>query len=143
MAKRRNTRARAAHAGSRGLSGTPTDQLRRELSKRSRRLPGLRRRLDGLRARVAELEVEIASLGGDGGVSASGGRKRPKNDLTLVDALHKLLKGQRMTVTQATAEVQKAGYRTSAENFRTIVNQTLIRFKNRFKKLSRGVYTST
>lgn len=140
MAKR-TKKARAIHAGSSSLSAASTDAIRRELAKRGRRLPGLRRKLEGLQAKVARVESEIAALGGE--IGAAGGRKRPKNDMTLVDALHKLLKNQKMTVTQATTEVQKAGYKTSAENFRTIVNQTLIRFKNRFKKLSRGVYTSS
>jgi hypothetical protein len=46
-----------------------------------------------------------------------------------------------MSVTQATQKVQDAGYKTTAANFRTIVNQTLIR-DNRFKRVSRGQYTS-
>ena len=73
----------------------------------------------------------------------AGGRKRPRNDSNLVDALHKLLTGKQMSVTDAAEAVQKAGYQTSAANFRTIVNQTLIKFRSRFKKVSRGVYTAT
>lgn len=69
------------------------------------------------------------------------GRKRPKNTMNLAEALAKLLKGKTMGVTEAAAAVQKAGYKTNAENFRTIVNQTLIR-DDRFKKVSRGQYTA-
>lgn len=141
MAKRTSKRTR--HPASRGLVGTSTAELRRELARRTRRLPGLRRQLARLRSKVASIEAEIATLTGDASITAAGTpRKRPRNEMTLVDALHKLLTGRRMTVTQAAAEVQKAGYKTSAANFRTIVNQTLIRFRSRFKKLSRGIYTA-
>jgi hypothetical protein len=45
-------------------------------------------------------------------------------------------------VTQVAAAVQKAGYKTFAANFRTIVNQTLIKNRKIFKKISRGQYTA-
>ena len=38
--------------------------------------------------------------------------------------------------------VQKAGYKTGAANFRTIVNQSLIKNKAMFKKMGRGEYTA-
>ena len=68
-------------------------------------------------------------------------RKRPKNDTNLVEALAKVLKGKTMGVTEVTAAVQVAGYKTSAANFRTIVNQALIR-SELIKKVSRGQYTA-
>jgi hypothetical protein len=139
MAKRKRRHRRLAGR----LTGASTADLRRELARRGKRLPGLRRRLEALRAKVAKLEGEIAELTGNGVAATVGGRKRPRNESTLVDALHKLLTGRKLTVTQAAAEVQRAGYKTNAAHFRTIVNQTLIRFRNRFRKVSRGVYTAT
>lgn len=140
---RRSGKRRRGRSPSRSLVEASSAELRRELTRRSRRLPRLRRRLARLRAEVASLEAEIATLTGRPDFTAAGTiRKRPRNDMPLSDALHRLLTGRRLTVTQAAVEVQRAGYRTSAANFRTIVNQTLIRFRDRFKKVSRGVYTA-
>ncbi|MEM9082824.1 MAG: hypothetical protein AAGB34_04445 [Planctomycetota bacterium] len=47
-----------------------------------------------------------------------------------------------MSVTDAAHAVQQAGYATTSDNFRTIVNQTLLKDK-RFKRVARGQYTAT
>lgn len=78
---------------------------------------------------------------GPAAASRTGSRKRPRNDMNLVEALAKLLKGRTMSVTDMTAAVQKAGYKTTSPNFRTIVNQTLLK-SDRFKKVARGQYTA-
>ncbi|MDY7108645.1 MAG: hypothetical protein SYC29_08400 [Planctomycetota bacterium] len=67
---------------------------------------------------------------------------RPRNTGSLVEALKKLLTGKTMTVTEMADAVQKAGYKTSSPNFRTIVNQTLINNKKDFKRVARGQYTA-
>lgn len=146
MAKRRSNQGRPSGSG---LSGLSTEALRRELARRGRRLPSLLRKLDRARAKVRAIEAEIGALGvdtggrgGRGPAGDGGPRRRPRNESNLVDALHKLLQGKEMSVTEAAEAVQQAGYQTSAANFRTIVNQTLIKFRSRFKKVSRGVYTS-
>ena len=69
------------------------------------------------------------------------GRKRPKNSMNLAEAMAKMLKGKTMGVNEAATNVQKAGYKTNSPNFRTIVNQTLIK-DPRFKKVARGQYTA-
>ncbi|MBL1216769.1 MAG: hypothetical protein D8M59_04660 [Planctomycetes bacterium] len=70
------------------------------------------------------------------------GGKRPKNKMTLQDAIVKVLKGGTvLSVTEITGAVKKVGYKTNAENFRTIVNQTLIKNNKVFKKVARGQYT--
>ena len=61
--------------------------------------------------------------------------------MNLVEALEKLLKSRTLSVTDAAREVQNAGYKTSSANFRTIVNQTLIK-SDKFRKVSRGKYTA-
>jgi hypothetical protein len=38
--------------------------------------------------------------------------------------------------------VLASGYVTTSPNFRTIVNQTFIKNRSRFKKVSRGRYTA-
>jgi hypothetical protein len=68
--------------------------------------------------------------------------RRPRNTGSLVESLKKLLKGRTMTVTEMADAVQKAGYKTSSPNFRTIVNQTLINNKKDFKRVARGQYTA-
>jgi hypothetical protein len=52
-----------------------------------------------------------------------------------------VLKGKTMGVAEAADAVQKAGYKTSSPNFRTIVNQALLR-SELIKKLGRGAYTA-
>lgn len=70
------------------------------------------------------------------------GRKRFRNDTNLVEALAAVLKGKTMGVTEVAAAVTEAGYKTTAANFRTIVNQALLRHTKVFKKVSRGRYTA-
>lgn len=155
MAKKRRGRRPA-------LANYPIEDLQRELERRSSQVDELVAEREQLLARVAELDAEISASGGPGrrgrprktsgrkAVHAgkapaksrsSTGRKRPKNDMSLAEALAKLLKNKTMGVTEITSAVQKAGYKTNAENFRTIVNQTLIK-DDRFKKVSRGQYTA-
>jgi len=47
-----------------------------------------------------------------------------------------------MGVTEAAEAVKKAGYKTNAANFRVIVNQALLKHRNKFKKVERGQYTA-
>lgn len=127
-----------------GLTRVSTTELQRELHRRSRNLPKLMRKREQLLGKVAEIEAIINSLGGPAGgsrVALPPGRKRPKNDSNLVEALYELLKGKTMSVTDATEAVQQAGYKTTSKTFRTIVNQTLIN-SGKFKRVSRGQYTS-
>lgn len=116
--------------------------LQRELRRRerttNRHVLRLQKKREKIVQSLAEIDSEIAGLGGriTGGV-----RKRPRNDNNLTEALHALLKGKTMSVTDASMEVQKAGYMTTSPNFRTIVNQTLLK-DSRFKRVGRGQYTS-
>jgi len=81
--------------------------------------------------------------GGAGRVGgAIPGRRRPRNETNLAEALVKVLKGKTMRVKDMVGAVQRAGYRTNAANFRTIVNQALIKNKGMFKKMGRGEYTA-
>ena len=68
--------------------------------------------------------------------------RRPRNAGSLIESLRKLLTGKTMSVTEMADAVQKAGYKTSSPNFRTIVNQTLINNKKDFKRIARGQYTA-
>lgn len=135
-------RAHRASRGAGSLSGLSITQIHSELRRRERRVGTLVRRRERLAAKLAKLDQHIASLGGRiRGGAVVGVRRRPKNDSNLVEALKKLLSNKTMSVTEASEAVQKAGYNTTAANFRTIVNQTLIN-SGEFKRVSRGQYTS-
>ncbi len=138
------------------IHGISTDALRAELERREDGLAQLEAEYDAKLAELDALRIEIESLGGAPGAvrgRATGGRraapvrrkagarKRPKNDMNLEEALAITLKGKQMGVTEAAEAVQKNGYRTNAANFRTIVNQTLIK-SPLIKKVERGVYTA-
>ena len=134
------------------LAGLSITDIHRELKTRSHKAKVLARRRDGLLAKAAKLEAQIRALGGAGpssagsarmGITARGTpRKRPQNATGLAEALATTLKGKTMGVTEVANAVQQNGYKTSAENFRTIVNQALIKHRKLFKKVSRGQYTA-
>lgn len=117
-------------------------QLQREIRKREkhsgRAVQNLQRRRAKVLSKLAGLDAEIARHGGS--IRGGPGRTRPQNDANLADSLAQVLKSTTMNVTGVALAVQKAGYRTTSPNFRTIVNQTLIK-DARFKRVSRGKYT--
>lgn len=125
------------------LKNVPASVLHREIRSRQQQVGRLSKRRAKLLTKLADLDTQIREAGGTVTMTgAVGVRKRPSNDANLRQSLVKLLKGKTLTVTEAAIEVQKAGYRTSAENFRTIVNQCLIINSDLFKKVKRGHYTA-
>lgn len=136
------------------LSRMSTAAIAAELDRRQRRLPMLQRQHADLMDKLAGIEAEIAEMGGGASVGrrksagrpagrpvGSGGGKRPRNAKNLEDTLADTLRGKTMSVTDATAAVQARGYKTTAANFRTIVNATLLKSK-KIRKVSRGKYTA-
>jgi hypothetical protein len=98
--------------------------------------------------RVAAIESQLIALGAVASGGGGGGRgrgtgaaTRARNDMNLVESLVKVLTGKTMGVTEVADAVQRAGYKTSSPNFRTIVNQTLIK-SDKFKRVGRGQYTA-
>jgi hypothetical protein len=82
------------------------------------------------------------------GVKVSGRRgsptgKRPSNDHSLVETLVRVVGKSKaeagVSVEDATAGALSAGYKSGAQNFGLIVNQTLIK-SDLFKNVSRGHY---
>jgi hypothetical protein len=135
-----------------GLAGLPTATIERELARRARRAATLERRRARLMAKLDRMDAQIRDMSGmmgNGGpgrgrgrVGAIPGRRRAQNKTNLAEALAAVLKGKTMSVTEVAAAVQKAGYKTNAANFRVIVNQNLIKHRNLFKKVERGMYTA-
>lgn len=133
---------RGRAAGS--LRSISTTALAAELARRESRLDELQQERQQLATRLAEIDATLSEIGAVTGhriMAIGSGRRRPRNKMNLADSLAGVLKGRQLTVTELAEEVQRAGYRTSSPNFRTIVNQTLIKDPKRFKKVSRGVYT--
>ena len=126
---------RSAEDGSLGV--LTTRDIEAELRRRRKSVDALLKRRETLRTRLAEVEQRLREAGSTGRT-----RVRPQNEMNLVESLKKVLTGKTMGVTQVAEAVQKAGYKTFAANFRTIVNQTLIKNRKVFKKISRGQYTA-
>lgn len=132
--KKKSVRAKSA-----SLSNISTAELHREMAVRQRKVDRLNARREKLLGHLDYVQAELASMGA---LTASGGvRSRPKNDQTLVEAISDLIDGKTLSVTEIAEQVVKRGYKTTAANFRTIVNQALIRETKIFKKVARGQYT--
>lgn len=122
------------------LGAVSFEELQAEMARRSKLVGRLERKRARLHAELGEIDAQLSSFGA---LSASGGiRRRPRNEMNLVDTLQKVLKNKTMSVTDAAQAARDAGYMTTAANFRTIVNQALIRETKTFKKVSRGQYTA-
>ncbi|MGJ8636898.1 MAG: hypothetical protein ACSHX5_08655 [Phycisphaerales bacterium] len=148
MAKKKTKKKAGAKAGGAKSAGKATgklgavsfEELQAEMARRSKLVGRLERKRNRLQAELSEIDAELASFGA---LSATGGiRRRPRNEMNLVDTLQKVLKNKTMSVTDAAQAARDAGYMTTAANFRTIVNQALIRETKTFKKVSRGQYTA-
>lgn len=119
----------------------PVSMLQKELRRRTRSLKTLQRKRDRLAKKLAAIDAQIAAAGG---VAGGGGaaRTRARNSTTLVEAMSKTLSGKTMGVTELAEAVRKNGYQSNAANFRTMVNQALLKHRKLFKKVSRGQYTT-
>ena len=123
-------------------SGMSIAQLENLLAGRKAELTDKVRERTRLLARLEELEADIRRLGGSargrGGRGGLAGRAR--NEKSLIETLEDVLKGGKpMKVGDITDAAQKSGYRSNSANFRSIVNQTLIKEK-RFGSAGRGLY---
>jgi DNA-binding protein H-NS len=147
------------------LAGISTDALEAEIERRQRAMSSVQTKRNQLIAELAKLDTMLASAGirpaqlaKTGGGASSGPRNgkgkagrvgrdgrriggRAKNSQSLSEALLALLKDRTMSVVEMVKKVQEAGYKTTSPNFRTIVNQTLIK-DGRFKRVGRGEYTA-
>lgn len=122
----------------RGLGGNLSIvELEAELNRRRKAVARLERRRATVQRRLDALDAEIARLGGPGRGSHRGGRAR--NERSLADMIHDVLQKGASRVGDIMIAVQKAGYRSSSPNFRSIVNQVLIKDR-RFTAAERGVY---
>lgn len=123
--------------------GMSIAQLELILAGRRAELNQKQREHGKLMAKLHQLEADIRRLGGAPGKRGRGGLgggTRARNEKSLLDTLEDVLKGGKpMKVGDIAEAAQKSGYRSTSANFRSIVNQTLIKDK-RFTSAGRGLY---
>ncbi len=123
------------------LKSVSTDELNRELERRAANAEKLIKKRERLLEELERIEGQI-----DGATTvnkrrpAAGPRRRPRNEMTLGDALANAME-VRAVVSPAEASqlVQANGYRTTSRNFNMMVSNTLAKDK-RFKRVARGQY---
>lgn len=144
------------------LSQLSTDEIIAELDRRERRIRQLEARAAALREQIAALDRELAEIGaslpalqqavsapeaGDGEPAAAPARRkagrrgpRPKNDVSLADALAGVFEVRtRTTIPEAVELVLQNGYHTTSKRFALSVATALAK-DPRFRRVSRGVY---
>ena len=123
-------------------SNLTISQLENMLSSRLADLQQLQKEHSKLSMQLGEVERRIGALGGKarGRGRNAGGRMR--NEKSLVETLEEVLSAATvpMKVGNIVDAVLKAGYHTGSDNFRGIVNQTLIKDK-KFVSADRGYYS--
>ncbi len=134
----------------RNLSNVETQYLLLELSnrkktgKRNRKMfKNLSKQRKQLLSRLKKIDNRLQKVGG-GNVrhGSTGPQRRAKNSMTLLEAIQRTVGTKTLSVTSIAAAVQKRGYKTHAANFRTVVNQVLIKHTKIFKRTGRGMYTT-
>ena len=112
-------------------------QLESLLQGRRSELTKLERQRGKLVRKLAQLDSRISALGG--GRGGAGGRAQ--NKMSLNDMIISVLgkSGKAMGVGDIESAVRAGGYRSNSANFRSIVNQSLIKDK-RFASAGRGLY---
>jgi DNA-binding transcriptional MerR regulator len=114
-------------------------ERRTEVTRLERVRNELRRKLDGVERQIEKLAGGLRGLRGRRG---GGGGTRARNEVSLVEAIETAMRnnGKPMRVGDIVEAVQASGYRSNSDNFRGIVNQTLIKERKRFAQAERGVY---
>ena len=109
---------------------------RSDLNRLERQRSELQRKLGGVERRIIRLQGSLR------GGRRGGGGIRARNDQSLVATIESVMRshGKPMRVGEIVDAVQAGGYRSNSDNFRGIVNQTLIKERKRFSAAERGVY---
>lgn len=124
------------------LASLSFGQLQAEIRRRARRAGALQRRRDTLARKLDALDAQIHQMGGVGSRRGGSMGRRASNKQTLAEALHDILRGKTMSVTDAAQAVQQAGYKTNSRTFRVQVNIALVKRKDLFRRIERGQYTA-
>ncbi len=116
-------------------------QLETLLARRKSEIGDLSKERSSLQKKIDAIDDRLRQLGGGAGGRGGPGRSRARNDRSLVDVMEEVLAktGKAMRVSEISDNVQATGYRSTSANFRSIVNQMLIKDK-RFNSPARGLY---
>jgi len=112
-------------------------ELEQMLSDRRKGITRLHKKRAKLQEQITAMDAEIRALGGTG--ATTGARVRNEHSLGEVVATVLTKAGEGLKVGEIITRVLATGYRTDSENFRSIVNQALIKDK-RFTAIQRGIY---
>ena len=157
--RKKSTARKQAAGGTRGatLRSASISELTQEMQRRARDIDKLEERRAKIMAEVDQLDAELDQLRSALGRTSAptrgrprksqSGRKpapgrRPKNTRKLPEVLQEVMAGKTMGVAEAAEAAKAAGYKSSSDNFKNIVNQALITDK-RFKRVGRGQYTAS
>jgi hypothetical protein len=130
-----------------GAPGYTISQLENMLQARRSQLGELFRErakalkvLGGIDDRIRRLGGNLKGSGGGSINVNAGGRAR--NPKSLVATMEHVLEksGKPMSVSEILDAILSTGYRSNANNFRAIVNQTLIKERKRFANTGRAMY---
>jgi len=122
-------------------------QLESMLNTRLAEVQHLHKQHARLSHELLQIERKITALGGKAGGRKGIGTRfasgRVRNEKSLVEMLNQVLSAsiEPMRVGDIVDAVLKGGYQTSSDNFRGIVNQTLIKERRRFVSAGRGLYS--
>jgi hypothetical protein len=121
-------------------------ELRLELARRERQGAALLRTRQRLVARMLEIDRQLAALGIAPTTRGTERKARPgrtgprfRNEAPLHEALAKAMKRRPMSIGEAIKAVRRAGYKSTARNFRLVVSVALAN-KKHFRRVQRGVY---
>jgi hypothetical protein len=124
------------------LQSISTEELNRELERREVNAIKLTKKRDMLLRELDSIEQQLAGSGVGGGVNTrrSSMGRRPKNVMTLGDALAQSMDVRaHVSPAEASQLVIANGYKTTSKHFNMMVSNTLAK-DPRFKRVSRGQY---
>ena len=131
----------------RSLEKMTTQDLKAELRRRVRDRDKLIAKRNRLVDQVEAIDRQIDALGVDDAPATTNGRagkrgRRVRNEMSLVDAIHKALGEKHMRIPEIVEAVRGVGYTSNSPNFANMISQALSREKKLFKRVERGVYSA-
>lgn len=123
---------------SRSASGLSLAQLEKLMHSRKAEVIRLSKIRDKLQKKLNTIQAKLEAISG---TTPTGRTTRARNNASLQEIIHQVLSKANtpLSVGDILDKVQAAGYRSKSDNFRGIVNQTLIKDK-RLSKAGRGMY---
>lgn len=111
---------------------------------RTKEISKLTKKKQKLLDEIADIDKQISRFGGSTSKARVGRPRgtRARNEKPLADVIADVLgkNGKAMKVAEIAEAVLATGYNTNSPNFRSIVNQTLIKDRKRFDQAERSYY---